>query len=1033
MMSKIAFPSFLEDLLKGSQYENPIRSLADNVEKIVISNRTYFFPDYTDHGVDHIIKVLEDEVELIPSNVKSKSLLKDYSKRLLNDIDAILIIGGTLLHDIAMHIYPEGFLELVSNNSRFKPLPWFNENQDEYNADLPWHDLWEEYMLEVRRMNESDLINIIGSKKTGKWIFHDIPASPNMWDENHKRIIGEFIRRHHARIAHEIAIYGFPGLPVGSGNDEFPEMGRDNSHQLHDLADLIGLTARSHWLSLRTCQKYLDSQTLYSGMSKPMNSAVLYPMALLRIADYLQIDKKRAPSVLLKLRNPQSPVSLNEWEKHKSVINIGRSVSANTLNIKISPKIDHSIFLQLSELIDNLQTEIDLTSAILLEIYGRLRDEGLNELELDIKRIESNIMTEPFRNSLIYVPEKTGYSADPNILSLLIQPLYGNRPDMAIRELMQNAIDAMHELKAWCEIRKTKMELFGVSNNKPDIKIIFKKEKKGWRCTVRDKGIGMKSKTIQNYYLRAGSSFRQSSEWINEYVDRNNKPILTRSGRFGIGVFSVFLLGNKFIVKTRHIEEDNTEGYEFEAGWDCSSIVINKNNQLSTGTTIEIDLNDEAVEYLGLNDQKRFEKRLFDWYCFDWPKIAICIDDGKQIKEIKQDINILENEMDVKPKWSKIYPKGYDSVYWTYVYDDLFSCNGIKVNALSRLFSSHNNVLLMPSIVVMDSKGILPLTIKRDSLQDDKIPFISELNRDIAYSVISHMLVYGPKSYSEIVSPKCMHPLYEKRIKNSCSYRVGFKELFSVNLPWCFNKESFIIADPSLYPLLNAKSYYILGLLSEFSYSYMSEELVLPKSRSLKKVLSDDSAMLLYGGNIKMAWMKLETAEILKGSRTNDDNQPFFGLRNIVDEGIIDIGCQPFETDLVFSVDGRYKAICETIKDIQWAKKMFGKKQKVRNQRYRYCFDSTFPKERGNLINLIHDIEDKNNAVSGSDKLIYFAANIRCSSKKSSTTESVISKIWHSCLGQNAMPFDMDSRKKMLDIAMRDKDMRKHIEAWQNY
>jgi hypothetical protein len=52
-------------------------------------------------------------------------------------------------------------------------------------------------------------------------------------------LIGEFIRRHHARLAHEIALVGVPG-PTG------------NAIQLNalppDLADLAGLIARSHGL-----------------------------------------------------------------------------------------------------------------------------------------------------------------------------------------------------------------------------------------------------------------------------------------------------------------------------------------------------------------------------------------------------------------------------------------------------------------------------------------------------------------------------------------------------------------------------------------------------------------------------------------------------------------------------------------------------------------------------------------------------------------------------------------------------------------
>ena len=46
-------------------------------------------------------------------------------------------------------------------------------------------------------------------------------------------LIGEFVRRHHGRLAHEIALFGFPGL----SSDEFPVLAKSIS----PLANLSGL------------------------------------------------------------------------------------------------------------------------------------------------------------------------------------------------------------------------------------------------------------------------------------------------------------------------------------------------------------------------------------------------------------------------------------------------------------------------------------------------------------------------------------------------------------------------------------------------------------------------------------------------------------------------------------------------------------------------------------------------------------------------------------------------------------------------
>jgi hypothetical protein len=137
-MAKIEFPNQLKQLLdsEDSDLHAPIRALADRVGEILADNKLPFFPDYTDHGTDHVNSVLKSEVELVPKHVWEQSK-KDSDPRLLCDADAAVIIGATLLHDIAMHIRTDGFLELVSKESRFLPLTWFKERHEGHSADRP--------------------------------------------------------------------------------------------------------------------------------------------------------------------------------------------------------------------------------------------------------------------------------------------------------------------------------------------------------------------------------------------------------------------------------------------------------------------------------------------------------------------------------------------------------------------------------------------------------------------------------------------------------------------------------------------------------------------------------------------------------------------------------------------------------------------------------------------------------------------------------------------------------------------------------
>ncbi len=81
-------------------------------------------------------------------------------------------------------------------------------------------------------------------------------------------------------------------------------MGKEEGHPLRRLADLIGLVARSHGTSLRVCKAYLDSSPLYPGTPRPMGTAVLYPMALLRVADYFA-----AELTMKRVEAPESPLA----------------------------------------------------------------------------------------------------------------------------------------------------------------------------------------------------------------------------------------------------------------------------------------------------------------------------------------------------------------------------------------------------------------------------------------------------------------------------------------------------------------------------------------------------------------------------------------------------------------------------------------------------------------------------------------------------------------------------------------------------
>jgi len=1036
---EIEFPSPLKKLLEDSKLQPHIRDYANRVGDILTDNKLPFFPDYTDHGVDHINHVLLSEVELVPKDVWTNSA-KDSDPKLLNAEDAVVLIGSTLLHDIAMHLRPDGFLELVGESTRFQPLPWFKNEQEEHTADRPWRELWLDFQREARRFSDRNLGNIIGleSVRLG-WKFDKLPDDTGRWERNHCLIIGEFIRRHHARLAHEIAIYGFPGLDVGSNEEQFPALG-EKGNPLQRWADLIGLAARSHGLSLRVCQAYLNKSPIYSEELKPGGSAVFYPMALLRVADYLQIDRQRTPAALLKLRNPQSPISVQEWSKHLAVQGISTSKNnPYSKTITVSPNISLTIYLQLQDLLAGLQAEMDHSTAVLDEAYGRCTDLGLHQLNLATRRIASNLYSSAFRDNLPYVPKRTGFTTDPNLLTLLVEPLYGKKPSVGVRELIQNAVDAVRELHAWCEARSILVESLNLPEQNSDVQIDFiKRDNETWFLRVTDKGIGMSAETIQNYFLRAGASFRQSSEWSKEFLDEQGKPTTLRAGRFGIGAFSIFLLGKKFRLWTRHVNTDTTQGYYLEADGDNLAIEIQRIKKLEVGTVVEIEISKQAADKLELSgnidgDKWNMLDIITDWFCLDWPVVGRRIIRDMNVDVLAQKYVAPLCKTKLPPEWAVLFPKGFAAVYWTFSDHPQLTCNGIKIDSDSMripknkidLFDWPDDIQLnKPNVAVFEGSENLPLTIQRYKLSDNHLPFIAELSRDVTLSLIAYAMICGPKSRIDthfIANKPQPHPLSLMRQKKG--YTGEFR--------WCSSSQSLIIADIWLYSLLQTESCFIFGAIGVHE-----EELGLwnEVAAILNPFVEDETLAFLSWDSDKNGKNGGSSAKKLGRYLPKAIKDGFLIVQNITEIELLmccglTLAFEIFERDNLpyplqwdkysdvtphYDFKGLYPSDYFEIKCHLFQNKMF---------------TNSLPVE--DLTKKIQDINAHTHPFRSSwNKSFFFFAKLK-TNPNNPQPETQLAKIWNECLGPNPIPFDPIARRELIEKGRQHPELKIHIEKWE--
>ncbi|MDG0809211.1 ATP-binding protein [Cohnella rhizosphaerae] len=282
------------------------------------------------------------------------------------------------------------------------------------------------------------------------------------------------------------------------------------------------------------------------------------------------------------------------------------------------------MFLKIRRLLKDIQSELDLSWAIMGEVYGRIDE--LKEMKITVRRIRTNIEEKKFVEQVHYIPEEVTFDSDPALLKLLVAPLYGENPSYGVRELLQNALDACKE-REHMELSKVQNQNFSYE---PVVNIsIESNDKNEYYFVINDNGIGMTKETIINFFFKAGASFRRSSKWIKTFSDKEGQSAVQRSGRFGVGVLASFLLGNEIEVSTRHINEHT--GLKFKATVEEEQIELIKEAELEIGTSIKILLKKEALDALRKQVEEEYyyengrTKCWYGWYLFDRPVVNIKI------------------------------------------------------------------------------------------------------------------------------------------------------------------------------------------------------------------------------------------------------------------------------------------------------------------------------------------------------------------------------------------------------------------------
>ncbi len=146
--------------------------------------------------------------------------------------------------------------------------------------------------------------------------------------------------------------------------------------------------------------------------------------------------------------------------------------------------------------------------------------------------------------------------AEDEIRPLLMgTQLYGDRT-LAVRELYQNALDACRHRQQRVTYG-TKRKGFNGPDRQPEIHFLQAYDGDRPYIECRDEGSGMSREKLTSMFARAGKRYAQDPDYVQERRNwrRVGMPPIPLNSRFGIGVFSYFMLADEVTVHTEATDE----------------------------------------------------------------------------------------------------------------------------------------------------------------------------------------------------------------------------------------------------------------------------------------------------------------------------------------------------------------------------------------------------------------------------------------------------------------------------------------------
>ena len=264
-----------------------------------------------------------------------------------------------------------------------------------------------------------------------------------------------------------------------------------------NVADLVARLCLSHVLPAHDLDAVRGFR--YDEVISSYRVNMVYLGLILRLADILDFDRDRTPDSLYRTIHFKSPVSLREWAKHRSV----EGWLIRPSFIQFTMRCEHPEYQRAAyHFMDWIDRELSDAQAAC-----RAFPASVSQYKLDLPLSVDRSRIEPKDNKYIYSDLEFSLSRDEIVQLLMADKLYGG-PWLCVRELLQNALDALRTRRA--VIRRD----IGVDWSEGRVDMMHEVDADGYevlRCT--DNGIGMDRNIIERFLTRAGRSYYRSPEF----------------------------------------------------------------------------------------------------------------------------------------------------------------------------------------------------------------------------------------------------------------------------------------------------------------------------------------------------------------------------------------------------------------------------------------------------------------------------------------------------------------------------------------